>query len=60
MDCAVQVVNEEWGKDLIKAWNTADWMSLPRKVGNQIAPVIGATPDTVATGDTLSIKLYQA
>lgn len=59
-DCAVQVIDDEWGQELIKAWNTAGWMSLPRDVGNQIAPIIGAAPDTVATGDTLSIKLYQA
>ena len=59
-DCAGQVIDEEWGRELIKAWNTAGWMSLPQTVGNQIAPVIGAAPNTVATGDTLSIKLYQA
>lgn len=59
-DCADQVISEEWGQELIKAWNTAGWMSLPQSVGNQIAPVIGVSPDTVATGDTLSIKLYQA
>ena len=59
-DCANQVISEEWGQELIKAWNTAGWMSLPQSVGNQIAPVIGVSPDTVATGDTLSIKLYQA
>ena len=59
-DCAAEVIDDEWGQELIKAWNTADWMSLPRLVGNQIAPVIGVAPDTVATGDTLSIKLYQA
>ena len=59
-DCADQVIREEWGQELIKAWNTAGWMSLPQSVGNQIAPVIGVSPDTVATGDTLSIKLYQA
>lgn len=59
-DCANQVISDEWGQELIKAWNTAGWMSLPQTVGNQIAPVIGVSPDTVATGDTLSIKLYQA
>lgn len=59
-DCADLVISEEWGQELIKAWNTAGWMSLPQSVGNQIAPVIGVSPDTVATGDTLSIKLYQA
>lgn len=59
-ECADQVISDEWGQELIKAWNTAGWMSLPQTVGNQIAPVIGVSPDTVATGDTLSIKLYQA
>ncbi len=51
---------DQWGKELIKAWNTAGWMSLPLTVGNQIAKVIGAPPGSVATGDTLSIKVYQA
>lgn len=54
------VMQNEWGKELIKAWNTAEWMDLPRKVADKIAPVIGAPSGTVATGDTLSIKVYQA
>ena len=29
-------------------------------VGNRIARLIGAEPDSVAMGDTLSIKVYQA
>ena len=57
---AVEVINDEWGKELIQAWNSADWMSMPRVVGDQVAPVIGARPGTVAMGDTLSIKAYQA
>ena len=57
---AVEVINEEWGKELIQAWNSAGWMSMPRIVGDQIAPIIGAPPGSVAMGDTLSIKAYQA
>ena len=57
---AVEVINNEWGRELIQAWNSADWMSMPRVVGDQVAPVIGAGPGTVAMGDTLSIKAYQA
>ena len=57
---AVEVINDEWGKDLIQAWNSANWMSMPRIVGDQIAPIIGAQPGSVAMGDTLSIKAYQA
>ena len=57
---AVQVIESEWGEQLIGAWNSADWMSLPKRVGDRIAPVIGAPKGSVATGDTLSIKVYQA
>jgi len=54
------VITEEWGQELIRAWNTAGWMDLPRKVGNRIARLIGASEGSVAMGDTLSIKVYQA
>ena len=54
------VVQDEWGDELIRAWNVAGWMELPGRVGDQIAPLIGAPPGTVSAGDTLSIKLFQA
>ncbi|MCY4300765.1 MAG: kynureninase [Aestuariivita sp.] len=57
---AEDVITREWGSELIKAWNTADWMSLPTRVGDRIAGLIGAPAGSVATGDTLSIKVYQA
>lgn len=57
---ASDVLAKEWGGELIKAWNTADWMSLPQRVGSRIAGLIGAPAGSVATGDTLSIKVFQA
>ena len=57
---ASTVIQEEWGGQLIKAWNTAGWMALPSEVGDTIAALIGAPEGSVATGDTLSIKVYQA
>ncbi|MBT0957590.1 kynureninase [Alphaproteobacteria bacterium KMM 3653] len=57
---AAKTIQEEWGRDLIKAWNTAGWMALPAVVGDKIAALIGAEAGSVATGDTLSIKVYQA
>ena len=41
------VVTREWGTDLIKSWNTASWFDLPQRLGNQLAPLIGAGPDEV-------------
>jgi len=60
IDRVGRVMRDEWGADLIKAWNTAGWMDLPRVVGDRIAALIGAPEGSVATGDTLSIKVYQA
>ena len=60
LERARNVIGEEWGRELIRAWNTADWISLPRHVGDRIARLVGAPQGSVATGDTLSIKVYQA
>jgi kynureninase len=57
---AGEVITREWGQELIRAWNSAGWMDLPRRVGDRIAPLIGAPDGSIATGDTLSIKVYQA
>lgn len=57
---AARVIEQEWGDQLIRAWNSAGWMDLPRVVGDRIAGLIGAPEGSVATGDTLSIKVYQA
>src|SRR5262249_9353574 len=60
MQRAQQTIESEWGEMLIRAWNLAGWMAQPRRVGDKIALLIGARPETVVMGDTLSIKLYQA
>ena len=51
---------DEWGKLLIRGWNEAGWMDLPMRVGDRIGRLVGAPAGTVMTGDTLSIKVYQA
>ncbi|MEM9732074.1 MAG: kynureninase [Pseudomonadota bacterium] len=57
---AQMTIEKEWGEQLIRAWNSAGWMDQPRIVGNRIARLIGAVEGSVAMGDTLSIKVYQA
>jgi kynureninase len=56
---AAQVVQQEWAQDLIKSWNTAGWVHLPQRLGNLLAPWIGAGPDEVVFTDTTSINLYK-
>lgn len=55
-----EMLTEEWGKELIKGWNTAGWFMQPRRVGDRVAKLIGAAPGTVVMGDTLSLKVHQA
>ena len=56
----LETVEAEWGERLIRAWNDADWMTLPRRVGDRIGRLIGAPQGSVVMGDTLSVKVYQA
>ncbi len=60
VESATRTIKQEWGVELIRAWNSAGWISLPQRVGDKIARLIGAPAGSVATGDTLSIKVYQA
>lgn len=54
------VVTDQWGAHLIKAWNVDEWMAQPMRVGNMIGRLIGAPPNSITMGDTLSIKVFQA
>ncbi|GGI25625.1 kynureninase [Bradyrhizobium guangdongense] len=55
-----RVIQQQWGVELIRAWNTAGWYVQPRKLGDRIARLIGAETGSVTVGDTLSLKVYQA
>jgi kynureninase len=54
------VVAREWGIDLIKSWNTAGWFDLPKRLGNRLAPLIGAREGEVVVTDTTSLNLFKA
>jgi kynureninase len=56
---AAQIITQEWGVGLIRSWNSAGWFNLPQRLGNLIAPLIGAGPDEVVVTDTTSINLYK-
>jgi len=45
-----RTVKDEWGEMLITGWNKAGWMDKPMNVGNRIARLIGAEPESVAIG----------
>jgi len=56
---AREVVEQEWGQGLIRSWNTADWINIPRRVGDKIAGLVGAEPGEVAVADSTSVNLFK-
>lgn len=57
---AQQVIAAEWGDGLIRSWNTAGWFDLPKRLGDRLAPLIGARAGEVVVTDTTSINLFKA
>jgi len=52
-----RVMNEEWAAGLISSWD--DWLDLPQRVGDRLAPLVGAAPGEVAVHDSTTVNLYQ-
>jgi kynureninase len=55
-----RVVAEEWGVGLVSSWNSAGWMDLARRVGDRIAPLVGARAGDVHVGDSTSVTLFKS
>jgi kynureninase len=53
-------LDESWGRQLIRAWNSAGWIDLPARVGDRIGTLIGAPKGSVIAGDSTSINLFKA
>ena len=58
MDRLVGVAAGEWAHGLIRSWD--HWVDLPARVGDRLAPIIGAPAGTVIVHDSTTVNLYQA
>ncbi|CAM3743107.1 kynureninase [Nocardiopsis rhodophaea] len=54
------VIEREWGRDLVRSWNTAGWWDKPRSLGAKLAPLVGAASHEVVVGDGTSANLFKA
>ena len=54
-----QVVEQEWGRGLIRSWNDAGWIGLPERVGDKIGRLLGAPPGTVMAADSTSVNVFK-
>jgi kynureninase len=52
-------VEHQWGEGLIASWNKHDWIGAPQRLGDRIAPLVGARPGEVLVGDSTSVNLFK-
>ena len=57
---AQDVIAREWGQDLIRSWNSNGWFALPGRLGDRLAPLLGAQAGEVVVTDSTSINLFKA
>ena len=55
-----RTIEQEWGHDLIRSWNSAGWFDMPVRLGDRVGALIGAAPGQTLVCDTTSINLYKA
>jgi kynureninase len=55
-----EVVCDEWGRGLIRSWNTSGWIGLAQRVGDKIARLVGAGTGELVVTDGTSVNVFKA
>ena len=53
-----KVTNQQWGERLIRSWNDG-WWDLQTRLGDKLAPLLGAGSGEVIISDSTSVNLYK-
>ena len=53
-----EVAQKEWGDRLIRSWNEG-WWELQLRLGDLLAPIVGASPGEVIISDSTSVNLFK-
>ncbi|MFI2431220.1 kynureninase [Streptomyces sp. NPDC018693] len=54
------VVRRQWGELRIRSWEESGWWTAPERIGDRIAPLVGAGPGQVVVGDSTSVNVFKA
>ena len=54
-----EVVERQWGKDLITSWNIHGWIDWPQRIAARLAPIVGASSGELLIADSTSVCLFK-
>ncbi|MEU1316246.1 kynureninase [Streptomyces tibetensis] len=54
------VVRRQWGELRIRSWEESGWWTAPERIGDRIAPLVGAAPGQIVVGDSTSVNVLKA
>ncbi|MFD7323249.1 kynureninase [Streptomyces sp. NPDC059875] len=54
------VITREWGRLRIRSWDESGWWTAPERIGDRIAPLVGAAPGQIVVGDSTSVNVFKA
>nr|WP_256256119.1 kynureninase [Streptomyces sp. MUSC 14] len=59
-DRVADVVRRQWGELRIRSWDESGWWTAPERIGDRIAPLVGAAPGQIVVGDSTSVNVFKA
>ncbi|MCX4478280.1 kynureninase [Streptomyces cellulosae] len=54
------VVGRQWGEMRIRSWAESGWWTAPERIGDRIAPLVGAAAGQIVVGDSTSVNVFKA
>lgn len=54
------VVGRQWGELRIRSWTESGWWTAPERIGDRIAPLVGAAAGQIVVGDSTSVNVFKA
>jgi len=58
-EMAAEIIEKQWGQELVRSWNSNHWIDLPVIAGEKIAPLLGVAPGQVICCDSISVNLFK-
>ncbi|MFE0735462.1 kynureninase [Streptomyces sp. NPDC058855] len=55
-----EVITREWGELRIRSWDESGWWTAPERIGDRIAPIVGAAAGQIVVGDSTSVNVFKA